>query len=174
MKDALDLVWIILVLALVFYLTWLVTRFVAVKARGNSTGKLMRVVDRLNIANDKCILLVKVGEEYCVIGVTGHEMRLLKTLAAEEADSVAQQDHRQPTAWPEGSPAAGLFRGMQSFSERLGFAMRRPGSPDRKGSVPYGEPKDGLRDESDGGRDDQSVIDMMNERIKLRKETKRH
>ncbi len=168
MKDALDLVWIVLVLALVFYLTWLVTRFVAVRSKGKAAGRLMRVVDRLNIANDKCILLVKVGEEYCVIGVTGHEMRLLKTLSAEETESVEQQDGAQPQAWAEGS--TGIFKGIQGFSERLGFAMRRPGSPSGKGSAPYS----GHSDAPDAGRDDQSVIELMNERIKLRKETKRN
>ncbi len=168
MENPLDLIWIILVLALVFYLTWLVTRFVAVRSRGKSSGRLMRVVDRLNIANDKCILLVKMGDEYCMIGVTGHEMRLLKTLSAEEAGQAEQQDGAQPQAWAEGS--ASLFKGMQSFSERLGFAIRRPGRPSGKGPEPYGT----RTAEPDAGQDDQSVIDMMNERIKLRKETKRH
>lgn len=170
MPEALDLIWVILVLALVFYLAWLVTRFVAVRAKGKSAGRLMRVVDRLNISNDKCILLVQVGEEYCVIGVTGHEMRLLKTLSAEEADTVTQQDPRQAQGWPEGSAAAGVFRGVQTFSERLGFTMKRPGSATGKGPMPYDEPEGQQTD----GESDQSVIDMMNERIKLRKETKRH
>lgn len=164
MPGTLDLIWIILVLGLVFYLAWIVTRFVAVRARGKASGRVMRVVDRLNVGNDKAILLIKVGGEYCVIGVTGHEMRLIKTLGAEEAESLADEDP-QPKAWPDGQ-TAGIFKGIQTFSERLGFAIRRPAS--RPAAKPV-ERQDPPGPDGDGP----SAIDRMNERIRLRKETRR-
>lgn len=179
MPEALDLIWVILVLLLVFYLAWLVTRYVAGRAKGKAAGRTMRVVDRLNLSNDKAILVVKIGEEYCVIGMTGHEIRLIKTLSQEEAEPFRAEAEKQEHAWQDG-PVAGITRGLHSFSERLGFAMRRPGgSYQRK---PYAdsdyeqdaEPDDAAAWRKTGEKDEDSVINMMNERIKLRKETKRH
>lgn len=160
--NPLDMLWVILVLALVFYMAWLVTRFIAVRSKGRAAGRFMRVVDRLNISNDKAILIVSIGAEYCVIGVTGHEMRLLKTLDEAEAEAFDEQTGKQGPARPEGS-AAGVWQGMQTFSERMGFALKRPGAQPR--------PQDTARPNIHV-EDDQSVIDMMNERIKIRKETK--
>jgi flagellar biosynthetic protein FliO len=157
-----DAVEVILVLAVVFYLTWFVTRFVAKRSKGKASGRFMQVVDRLNISNDKAMLLVKIGSEYCVIGVTGHEMRLIKTLDETESETFAAELADKTDAWPAGGAAAGaVWKGMQSFGERLGFAMKRP-------PVKPPEPaKPGTQIE-----DDESVIDMMNERIKLRKDSK--
>lgn len=163
MKDnPLDMLWVILVLALVFYLTWLVTRFLAARSKGKTAGRFMRVVDRLNISNDKSILLVKVGSEYCVIGVTGHEMRLIKILSDAEAEIFADGADKQAQSFMEGAAADGLWKSMQSFSSRLGFAMKRPA---------YKKPEPIKPQEAQS--DDQSVIDMMNERIRLRKDTRR-
>lgn len=164
-ENPLDMIWVLLVLGLVFYLVWLVTRFVAVRAKGKTAGRLMRVADRLNISSDKSILVVKIGAEYCVLGVTGHEIRLLKTLDDAEAEAFAQETGRQAQPFPEGSAAATVMKGMQSFSERLGFAMKRaPARPKPEEEAESVSPAE----------DDGSVIDMMNERIRIRKETKRH
>jgi flagellar biosynthetic protein FliO len=138
------------------FLAWYVTRFIGLRSKGKAAGRFMRVVDRLAIANDKAILLVKIGSEYCVIGVSGHEMSLLSKLDEAQADKF--EENAQASAPGAGGDA---WKGMQSFGARLGMAMRRPGRPP------------GQAKPQDKRPDDQSVLDMMNERIKLRKETKR-
>jgi flagellar biosynthetic protein FliO len=161
-NSALNMVWIILVLVVVFYLTWLVTRFVAARSKGRSAGRFMRVVDRLAISNDKAMLLVKIGSEYCVVGVTGHEINLIKTLTPEEAE--AFEGAAKPASSGEWAPqgtAGVVWKGMQSFSDRLGFAMKRPQA--RKTKPPV---------DTQIQTDEQSVLDMMNERVRLRKDSK--
>jgi flagellar biosynthetic protein FliO len=154
-----DAVEVILVLAVVFYLTWYVTRFIAKRSGGKAAGRFMRVVDRLNISNDKYILLVKVGAQYCVVGVTGHEMSLLKTLDAEE--SAAYEATAEANEQPASMMPDNVLKGVQTFGERLGFAMKRKSA---KPPEPF-KPSPPIED-------DESVIDMMNERIKLRKDSK--
>jgi flagellar biosynthetic protein FliO len=142
----------ILVVIVILFLAWYVTRFVGLRARGRAAGRHMRVVDRLTVGNDKALLLVKVGAEYCVIGVTGHEMRLIKTLDPAEAE--AMEAEAQPTG-AQGAPAD-MWQGMQSFGARLGMAMRGRSVPRERPKPPAKEP------------DEQNMLDVMNERIKLR------
>jgi flagellar protein FliO/FliZ len=174
--DFMDMVTIILVLAVVFWLTWVVTRFVAKKSGHRSSTRTMRVVERLNLSNDKSLLIVKIGTEYCVVGVTGHEISLIKTLGAEEAeafDAGAGED-KKAAQWPIGAEG-GLWGGVQTFGERLGFAMKRKAKPQ---SRPYRYSKDEYTQETEQEKPieqssgDKSAIDLMNERIRLRKESK--
>lgn len=149
-----NLLEIILVLAVVFFLAWYVTRFISMKSKGKTAGRFMRVVDRLAISNDKTILLVKIGSEYCVVGVTGHEMHLISKLDSEQARAFEEEN---PASAQSG---AEMWKGMQSFGARLASAMR-------------GGPRQSAQPKPQAKQPDASVLDMMNERIKLRKETKR-
>lgn len=154
-EDIWGIVEAILVILVILFLAWYVTRFISLRARGKLAGRHMRVVDRLTVGNDRALLLVKVGAEYCVIGVTGHEMRLIKTLDPSEAEALEADAQA-------GAPGASdAWKNMQSFGARLGMAMRGRPSPREK---PRPEEK---------APDERSTLDMMNERIKLRKETKR-
>jgi flagellar biosynthetic protein FliO len=153
-----DLLTIIVVLGVVFWLAWFVTRFIAVRSKGKTSGRFMRVVDRLSISNDKAILIVKIGAEYSIIGVAGHEMSLLGKLDAEQAEAFEQE---APAGVQKGA-AGNAWKGMQSFGARLAMAIRGR-------SIPSSQPLPEENKKQDG----QSVLDMMDERIKLRKETKR-
>jgi flagellar biosynthetic protein FliO len=168
--DVLNLVEIILVLAIVFWLAWYVTRFIAKRSGAKSAGRFMRVVDRLALGADKALLLVKIGRQYSVIGMSGHEMRLIRTLdetetAAFDAAAAEQTDAQRGGEHPVWN--------MQSFAERLGFAMKRGAKPRaqqyRSGDEYNEETREAPREKTN---DEQSVIDMMNERIKLRKDSK--
>lgn len=169
--DVLNLVEIILVLAIVFWLAWYVTRFVAKRSGARSAGRFMRVVDRLALGADKSLLLVKIGRQYSVIGMSGHEMRLIRTLDETETEAFDAAAAEQAEAQRGGERPVWS---MQSFAERLGFAMKRGAKPRARQYPAYGdeyneETRDVPREKSN---DEQSVIDMMNERIKLRKDSK--
>jgi flagellar biosynthetic protein FliO len=154
-----DLIEIIAVLGVVFWLAWFVTRFVARRSKGKAAGRCMRVVDRMSISSDKALLLVKIGSSYCVIGVSGREMSLIRTMDAAEAEAFKQA----AAAGSQPSDTANGWKGMQSFGARLGMAMKRPAKP--------AAPDPQLRQEKHTA--ESSALDRMNERIKLRKETKR-
>jgi flagellar protein FliO/FliZ len=156
-----SLVEIILVLAVVFFMAWYITRFIGMRSKGKAAGRFMRVVDRLAISNDKALLLVKIGSEYCVVGIAGHEMNLIAKL--DEAQARAFEEENSAGAQPN----ADVWKGMQSFGARLASAMR--GGPRQPAQS---QPKPQVKPQAKQP-DDQSVLDMMNERIKLRKETKR-
>jgi flagellar biosynthetic protein FliO len=171
--DFLSTLYVIAVLAGVLWLTWFVTRYIARRSGARSAGRFMRVVDRLAVGNDRALLLVKTGKRYCIVGVTGHEMRLIRTLDPDEAEAF---DAAEAERMENRRGAENPVWNMQGFAERLGLAMKRRAKPqarqypyedeyDRDRSVPGDRPQEKMPDE-------QSVIDMMNERIRLRKESK--
>lgn len=184
MGGTVDLLMIIVVLGVVFFLAWYVTRFIGLRSKDRAAGRFMRVVDRLSISNDKAILLVKIGSEYSVIGVTGHQMSLLGRLDQEQADAFAQE------AGARAQGAGGdAWRGMQIFGERIGSAMRGSAAPPKHAPPKPAQPKPAqpnppqpkpaqakpaqpVPPQASQGAD-RSAIDMIDERIKLRKETKR-
>jgi flagellar biosynthetic protein FliO len=146
---------VIAVLGVVFFLAWYITRFIALRSKGKTAGRFMRVVDRLSLSGDKAILLVKIGSEYCVVGVTGHEMSLIGKLDGEQAAAFEEE----ATASSSGE----MWKGFQSVGARLAMALRRRAAPPQSGAAPREQHRQAER----------SVLDMMDERIKLRKETKR-
>ncbi len=104
-NDVKSLIWLILALGVVFYLTWLTTRFVAGRARGNQSGHHMKVLDRLALAGDKSLVVVRVAGRCSLLSVCGHEVRLLRHLNDEEA---ALYTHAtQPTGQAAGLPGVG-------------------------------------------------------------------
>lgn len=172
MDDLLQMLFIIAVLAGVFWLTWAGTKFIAKRSGGRAAGRFMRVVDRLNVSNDKAILLVKIGRQYSVIGMTGHEMSLIRTLDADEAEAFDAVEAERAQERSDGEHP--LWTGVQTFGERLGLAMKRNARPRPQR---YTFEDDSIRGEGtakpqEKTPDEQSVIDMMNERIRLRKESK--
>lgn len=92
---------IVTIIAIVFicFLAWFVTRFVA--SRGNTGIKNgnIRVIEKIVISRDSCIMLVKIVDKVLLVGVTPQGMTTLKefdadmvTLAEEppKAESFAQ------------------------------------------------------------------------------------
>lgn len=167
--DALNLIEIILVLAVVFWLAWYVTRFIAKRSGAKSAGRFMRVVDRLALGADKSLLLVKIGRQYSVIGMSGHEMRLIRTLDETETEAFDAAAAEQAEGRRD---AQNPVWNMQNFAERLGVALKR-GTKPRARQYPSDEYGEETREvPREKTNDEQSVIDMMNERIKLRKDSK--
>ncbi len=153
MNDIGTVVTLVLVLALVFYLSWLTTRMVAARSRAGA-GRFMRVVDRMALGQDKALLLVKIGGSYSVISMSAHGMSLIRTLDAEEAEALAQ------TIAQAGEPEDPL-RAMQSFGGRLAAALKnqawRSPREDRYRRAPEPPPQD-------------ETIDLLDERVRRRRE----
>ena len=161
---------LVLVLAIVFYLTWITTRFVAGKSRLGA-GRFMKVVDRMALSHDKSVMVVKIGGSFCVIGVSSHDMRLIKTLSAQEAEAF-EVSAESPS--PAGKMADEVFKGMQSFGGRLAMAMHRP--PRRSAAYRTAQNHDAPDTQQEPQQNQgeaPNVIDLLDQRVRQRKETKR-
>lgn len=151
--DAGTIVTLVLVLALVFYLSWLTTRLVAGKSRLGA-GRFMRVVDRMAVSQNSSLMLVKIGGSYCVIAQGAQGMTLVKTLDAEEAEALSTM----LSAAPEPQDP---LQAMQSFGARLGAAFR-----DGTWRAPrYRSPEPPPQDPPDD-----QTIDLLDQRIRRRRE----
>lgn len=100
----------------IFYLAYRVSRYLA--GRGASPlpgmkGRHMRVLDRMMLSQDKMIVLVQIGTQYLVLGVSSGQISLLSELEPEQAQLWLEE----PPQAPKG----------QSFSEALGHALRTMG-----------------------------------------------
>ncbi len=118
-NDVKSLIWLILALGVVFYLTWLTTRYVAGRARGSQSGHHMKVLDRLALAGDKSLVVVRVAGRCSLLAVSGHEVRLLRHLSEEEA---ALYTHAaQPDGEATGLPGVGSL--WQAFRRQAGASF---------------------------------------------------
>lgn len=51
---------------------------------GGRASRYMKSIDRLPVAKDRFIEMVRVGDEIMVLGVTGHSFEVLRTISADE------------------------------------------------------------------------------------------
>lgn len=151
--DAGTIVTLVLVVALVFYLSWLTTRLVAGKSRLGA-GRFMRVVDRMAVSQNSSLMLVKIGGSYCVIAQSTQGMSLVKTLDAEEAEALSTMLSATPE--PQDPLAT-----MQSFGARLATALRDGTWRNPRYRSPAPPPQDPQENET---------IDMLDQRIRRRRE----
>lgn len=93
-------------------------KFVARKAGASATSKHMRVVDRMSLANDKQVLLVKVGKKIHIVGMTSHQINGIGELDADELNLNESEIER-----PNSKDV------LSDFTSRL------------KGSLPFGNKK---------------------------------
>lgn len=79
-----QLIGVLVIFVLVLVATYFTTRFVAGYQKNQVTGKNMRVVETLRIAQNKYLQIVKVGEKYLVLSVGKDEVRLIAEIPPEE------------------------------------------------------------------------------------------
>ncbi|MEG1686370.1 MAG: flagellar biosynthetic protein FliO [Angelakisella sp.] len=89
--------------AAVFTIRWMGRRMSV-----QTTGKLIKVLDRTVIGQDKCLLLVQVTNRYLLVGMSGNSVALLCELG-DISQAVEQSAAQRP---PE-------------FSEMLGEAFKK-------------------------------------------------
>lgn len=75
------------------------------------TGKTVRVLERENLGQDKCVVIVKAGSKYMLLGVTQHHIDKLCDL---DEDDISEQLKTPP------APAGG-----KSFLENLKIAAKQ-------------------------------------------------
>lgn len=100
MEGMLTAVGTLIVVVLILYLTFVVTKYVAGKGslmKGVSSAN-MRVIDKVNVGRDRTIAIMTVGEKAYLVGITQSNINLLaeldddltvENLTAEPQDNVS-------------------------------------------------------------------------------------
>lgn len=76
----------------VLAITYFVTRWIGNYQKVQMKNRNMQVIETLRITNNKYILIVKVSEEYLVLGVAKERIQLLTKLDEKSIDSLSLPD----------------------------------------------------------------------------------
>lgn len=93
---------VILVLLLAYLATRAISRYggsgVAFGGGRDASGTAFRVVARLELGRNERLVLVRIGERCCLIGVTAQSVTLIKELSGEESQLWCADAERPETA----------------------------------------------------------------------------
>jgi len=81
-----SIIYSILVVVVVFFLAWFVTRLVASRSSFAGHGKNISIIEKLAISKDSYIMLVKAFDNFLLVGVTAQGMTVLKEIDSENID----------------------------------------------------------------------------------------
>ena len=87
MQNMLPLIFALLGLAAVLYLSYLFSRYLAVGAAKISKSKYIKVIDRVVLGQDKMILIVRIGEKNYLVGSSTQSIHILAELPSLPEDS---------------------------------------------------------------------------------------
>ena len=89
MTEILKLVWALVVIAAVLALAWWFTRFAASRLGGGAAlrGKHLQVLESVSLGREQKLVLAKLGDTYCFLGVTPGGVTCLRQLSREEAEA---------------------------------------------------------------------------------------
>lgn len=111
----------ILAVVAVLCLAYFATRLLAGRGMGGALGRFaagqsqnLRVLERVALGQDQCLMVVQAGRHWLLLGVTASSVTLLRELDAAEAASL----------WPE-PPEGGQRAPQMGFQDALRAALRR-------------------------------------------------
>jgi flagellar protein FliO/FliZ len=82
----LSVLYSIIVVIVVFFLAWFITRIVASKSSFAGQGKNIKILEKMAVSKDSYIMLVKVFDKLLLVGATSQGMTVLKEIDAEGID----------------------------------------------------------------------------------------
>lgn len=92
----------------ILLLAWLFTRYLAGRTPGamrffrNRAGRL-QMLERMPLGREQYLAVIRMGEKYLLLGVTGSQITLLRELSAEETSAWTEEETGIP---PDGGPGA--------------------------------------------------------------------
>ena len=114
-ETIISLVGAVIALGAVLYLCYLFSKLMGKKMTSITASANIKVLEKVVLGQDKFLIIAKVGNSCCLIGVTGQEIRILKEL-----------DESELTPAREAKPGG--------FMEVLGLAMKQRGGKAVDGS----------------------------------------
>jgi flagellar biogenesis protein FliO len=86
LQELLKMLAILAAIALVFFLSWFVTRAVAVNGSFNGKAKYFTVIEKFPVAKDSYIMLIKSFDKLLLVGMNAGGMTVLKEFDADSVD----------------------------------------------------------------------------------------
>ncbi len=84
MEEILRAIGILIAFIIVLALAYLMARLVGTKFAGYTSGKYMKVIDRIFLGRDKWVCVIQVGNQYYIVGITGQNMEFLGQISQQE------------------------------------------------------------------------------------------
>lgn len=84
MEEILRAIGILIAFIVVLALAYLTARFVGTKFGGYTSGKYIKVIDRIFLGRDKWVCLIQVGNQYYIVGITGQNMEFLGQITQQD------------------------------------------------------------------------------------------
>ncbi len=131
---------IVMVLALVaiVFAAYYVTRFITGRAIRMMRSQKMHIVDRMAIAHDKQIMILQIGDEAHLIGVTGSQITELARLNPEIlAESEAEAHAARVAGAGQGDTFFGRFMSAMKANISEKMSARRPRSAYERAKSEY-------------------------------------
>ena len=88
METVLQMIFTLIVIVVVLYLTYILSKWVAVKFSGITKGKYLKVIDSISIGKDKQLVIVELSGKILTLGVTAQNVNILSSLEAEELKEI--------------------------------------------------------------------------------------
>lgn len=134
LEDILLLLGLLIIFAAVLFIAWLTTKLLGRKMAGASKNKFMRIVETLPIGMDRCLYLVKAGDQFFLFYATRKNMQLVSEIKIDE-EALAVHDEAA------GNSNGFEFRRIFDFYSGLGKRGKQSESKD-VGSKLQQEPSD--------------------------------
>ena len=87
-----SLLGVLAVVVLILYLAYFATRWIGTRSAPGGSGTLrvsgnekLRILGQLGVGRNERLVLVRVGDRCCLLGVTEHQITLLRELDGDEA-----------------------------------------------------------------------------------------
>ena len=107
MNDFFQIVTLVLVMAGIFGLTWLSTRFLAKRlpGSGGKTAK-MQIIEKLTMGKDRQVVLIKVGDEHFMVGVAGQQISFSQPVLLNQVkySDIQEKVNNDQIVTPDSSP----------------------------------------------------------------------
>ncbi|WP_252227769.1 FliO/MopB family protein [Caldicoprobacter algeriensis] len=84
MEEILRAIGILIAFIVVLVLAYLTARFVGTKFAGYTSGKYIRIIDRIFLGKDKWVCIIQVGSQYYIVGITSQNMEFLGQISQQE------------------------------------------------------------------------------------------
>jgi flagellar biogenesis protein FliO len=108
----------------IFVLTYYSTRFISKRSLEASKTRNMKLIEKVSVGKDKEVALMKVGDQFFLVGIAPNAVSISTPLTQEAADAIDESAHPMPYAT---TALTGIFASyrMQAWTLKLSEWIRK-------------------------------------------------